>query len=78
MKLNLNKDMKPLVALLLLVMMAACAAPADNTAGDKKVRYKDTPRGISIQRVDGCDYIYCETPHGVAITHKQNCSNHHP
>ncbi len=40
------------------------------------VSYHDTPTGISVQKVDGCEYIYCETGHGCAITHKANCGNH--
>lgn len=39
------------------------------------VSYHDTPRGISVQVVDGCQYIYVETGNGVAICHKENCNN---
>jgi len=40
-----------------------------------EVSYNDTPRGISIQVIDGCQYVYAETNNGVAIVHKANCNN---
>jgi hypothetical protein len=39
------------------------------------VGYSETPRGISVQVVDGCQYVYAETRNGVAICHKANCNN---
>jgi hypothetical protein len=47
-----------------------------STAQPVIVSYGDTPRGISVQKIDGCEYIYAETNHGVAICHKENCSNY--
>jgi len=43
--------------------------------GETVVSYANTPRGISIQVIDDCQYIYCETTSGVAIIHKANCNN---
>lgn len=43
------------------------------------VNYSETPRGISVQVIDNCQYIYAETGNGVAIIHKANCDNpYHP
>lgn len=39
------------------------------------IPYNETDSGISIVEVDGCQYIYCESSQGVAITHKENCTN---
>ena len=40
---------------------------------DVLIPYKETPKGISVQIIDSCEYIYCEVTEGVTITHKQNC-----
>lgn len=37
---------------------------------------KSTSAGITIMKIDGCEYIYCETPRSVSMTHKANCKNH--
>lgn len=39
------------------------------------IDFANTPKGISIQVIDGCQYIYAETTNGVAIVHKANCNN---
>lgn len=43
--------------------------------GETIISYENTPRGISVQVIDDCQYIYCETASGVAIVHKANCNN---
>ena len=50
-------------------------ARREKTEKTKVVDYYDTPRGISVQVVDGCQYVYAESRNGVAITHKANCNN---
>ena len=34
------------------------------------------PYGISVQVIDGCQYICARGGDGVSIIHKQNCNNH--
>ncbi len=44
---------------------------------EKAYSYSDTPTGISVIKIDGCEYVYCEVSEGVSIVHKQNCKNHY-
>lgn len=67
--------MKKIISLSIIAVMSACNT---DTAGERKSGYFELPRGISVQTVDGCEYIYCEVNQGVCIVHKQNCKNHQP
>lgn len=71
--------MKKIVVLLIILLASCGPLPEDTNDGKYKnifIPYSETPQGISVQKVDNCEYIYCETKHGVAIIHKQNCKNH--
>lgn len=78
--------MKNLITLLILITIVSCSAPADNnsnnTTKEKKVDqtvfvpYISTRGGISVVKIDECEYVYVETPNGVAIIHKANCKNY--
>jgi hypothetical protein len=41
----------------------------------KHIDYSGLPDGVSVIKVDDCEYI-CVEGNGVAITHKANCLNH--
>lgn len=69
--------MKKILFAFAIFSLAACGThehQTENPSVNKAtISYHDTPRGISVQIIDDCEYIYCETGSGVAITHKQNC-----
>jgi hypothetical protein len=81
--------MKNLITILIFGSLIGCAPRRSETneptqrnnkfKGETIIPYENTPRGISVQEIDGCQYIYCETGSGVAIIHKANCNNpiHH-
>jgi hypothetical protein len=80
--------MKNLIKILLAGLLTGCVSRNEaneptqsnnNLKGQSVIPYANTPRGISVQEIDGCQYIYAETGHGVAIVHKANCNNptHH-
>lgn len=70
---------------LLLIMLCSCTQMVDHNESNNNtnkdtglkpvIKYDDTPLGITIISVDNCQYIYAETRNGVAIVHKENCSN---
>jgi hypothetical protein len=43
------------------------------TASDIEVSYS---LGVSVLRVDKCEYVLYQGPHGGCIIHKANCKNH--
>lgn len=72
--------MKTTLIIASMLILASCGPSKEEAARQGKessgIKYYDTPRGISVQKVDGCEYVYCEVVYGVAIVHKQNCKNH--
>ena len=65
--------MKQLKLIIITVIFCSCSK---QRAGRTIVDYENTPRGISVQTIDSCEYVYCESVHGVSIVHKSNCKNH--
>lgn len=71
-----------LLVLAVLYLLSGCGPSREEYEQMKKdnlgyINNRDTPYGISVQVIDGCEYIYCDNGHGAAIVHKQNCKNTH-
>lgn len=62
-----------------ILILSSCKEPNTNVDTKPKqkavVTFSETPRGISVQVVNGCQYVYVESQHGVAIVHAGNCNN---
>lgn len=72
--------MKNLIIFTVLIfILSSCKEPNSNVDSKPKqkavIEYVDTPRGISVQVVNGCQYIYAESKYGLAIVHAGNCNN---
>ena len=69
--------------LIVLTMLTACGPSKEQMEKrqriesnvDTKIEQPLTPIGISVIKIDGCEYIYCEVG-SPAIVHKANCKNH--
>lgn len=73
--------MKSKLIILLMLSVCACCAPVERNEEPQSeklkptIPYNDTPHGITVITIEGCQYVYAETGSGVAICHKANCIN---
>lgn len=63
--------------IILLLLLTSCGPSEENSNTLHNTMITGLPCGITIIKINGCEYIYCEVTYGCAIIHAANCKNPH-